>query len=202
MPITKAQAKKELKKNNTEYNQVLLRIIEKYDEIERLSDQIGWRQERTTEWYTPPKYLELAREVLGGITLDPASNATAQARVKAQSYYTQEQDGLKHSWFGTIWCNPPYGTLQREFLRKGLDAYRHGEIESAIFLVNRTGAAWYLTLRDEFDGRCEVRKRIAFINPEGEQEKSPRYYNDFLYLGGDIEAFSRVFSSVGRCTHS
>src|SRR5262249_56141272 len=60
------------------------------------------------EWYTPARYIELAREVLGEIDLDPASSAKAQEIVKAQRYFTLEQDGLIRPWHGRVWLNPPY----------------------------------------------------------------------------------------------
>jgi hypothetical protein len=37
------------------------------------------------EWYTPERYLDLAREVLGTIDLDPASSEIAQETVRAAS---------------------------------------------------------------------------------------------------------------------
>jgi hypothetical protein len=46
------------------------------------------------EWQTPGPYIELARAVLGGIDLDPASSAAAQERVKATTIFTQQDDGL------------------------------------------------------------------------------------------------------------
>src|SRR6266566_8165042 len=58
------------------------------------------------EWYTPGKYLDAARVVLGGIDLDPASSEHAQRVVKAASHFTIETDGLAQDWKGRIWLNP------------------------------------------------------------------------------------------------
>src|SRR5690606_2829141 len=60
------------------------------------------------EWYTPAKYVEMARTVMGRIDVDPASNDHAQQTVKAATYYTAETNGLNKEWHGTVWMNPPY----------------------------------------------------------------------------------------------
>jgi hypothetical protein len=52
------------------------------------------------EWYTPTLYIEMAREVLGNIDLDPASNDLAQQSIKATQYFTIAEDGLKQSGTG------------------------------------------------------------------------------------------------------
>jgi hypothetical protein len=67
------------------------------------------------EWYTPPIYIEMARQVLGNINLDPASNHTAQEWIDAEAYYTKEDNGLIQPWFGSIWLNPPYGSSNSHF---------------------------------------------------------------------------------------
>ena len=67
-------------------------------------------QSKSNEWYTKPKYIELARAVLGEIDLDPASNQRAQAWIRAKVYYTKETDGFNRVWQGRVWLNPPYGT--------------------------------------------------------------------------------------------
>ncbi len=55
----------------------------------------------TSEWYTPAKYIEAARLVLGGIDLDPASNEIANGWIKADRYYSlaeKGEDALNLTW--------------------------------------------------------------------------------------------------------
>jgi len=47
---------------------------------------------QSCEYYTPKKYIQAARTVLGGIDLDPASCAVADKTVRTKRYYTIEQD--------------------------------------------------------------------------------------------------------------
>jgi ParB family chromosome partitioning protein len=53
-------------------------------------------------------YIALARDVLGGIDLDPATHEDAQGTIQAAKYFTKEHDGLKQEWHGSVWLNPPY----------------------------------------------------------------------------------------------
>ena len=61
------------------------------------------------EWHTPPHIIEAARRVLGGIDLDPFSCAEANETVKADVYYTEDDDGFSKEWTGRVWINPPFG---------------------------------------------------------------------------------------------
>ena len=96
------------------------------------------------EWYTPAEYIEAAREVMGSIDLDPASNEYANKTVKASTYYTEETNGLDKEWFGNIWMNPPYSTaLIKEFAEK----LSNSTFKQAIVLVNNaTDTAWFKLL--------------------------------------------------------
>ena len=52
------------------------------------------------EWYTPAKYIEAARGVLGAIDLNPASRLAANEIVQAAKFYSKQQDGLSLPWCG------------------------------------------------------------------------------------------------------
>jgi hypothetical protein len=155
------------------------------------------------EHYTPLPYIELVREVLGEIDLDPASNALAQTWIRARTFYTKEDDGLVQPWCGSVYLNPPYGSpevrlLGRTFSEKAIAEYQAGTITAAIILLNRTGAQWYKHLQEQVTAVCEVYKRIAFLSERGEVQQSPRYYNDFLYLGPKPATFRDVFGKIGK----
>lgn len=60
-----------------------------------------------------------------------------------KGYFTPEDDALTQPWWGTVFCNPPYGRAVADFIR-------HGACEAAacrstvVFLVPaRTDTAWW-----------------------------------------------------------
>lgn len=56
-----------------------------------------------SEWYTPSKYIEAARAVMGSIDLDPATTEQANKTICAKKYYTRETNGLLQEWHGNVW---------------------------------------------------------------------------------------------------
>ena len=150
------------------------------------------------EWYTPLDIIQTVRRVIGRINLDPASSEVAQQNVKADKYFSKECNGLNQFWQGNVFCNPPYGANTKHFMDKCVSS---SYVNHAIFLVNRTGAAWYLDrlAGDYWSVICRVRKRIAFLDQNGVVQTSPRYYNDILYHGPYIELFCNEFKKYGEC---
>lgn len=182
----------------------IVRLMRENDELRQQLTAVKIKPEstRTDEWYTPSEYIEMARQVMGTIDLDPASNELAQSWIKATKYFTKDDDGLRQDWWlndtpVSVWCNPPYGRTVEDWLELALMGYQDGNIKSAILLLNRTGAAWYKKRVKEVTAICEVHKRIAFLDEDGNRQDSPRYYNDFLYLGEDVDKFIEVFSVIG-----
>jgi hypothetical protein len=94
----------------------------------------------SNEHYTPTEHIEAAREVMGGIDLDPASTASVnEHRVKAGYFFTKEDDGFNQPWFGRVFLNPPGGKVGNEsraalWWAKLLDEWESGTVEQAVFV--------------------------------------------------------------------
>src|SRR4249920_3702239 len=58
------------------------------------SDRLGHLSQESFEWYTPKKFIEAVRKVLGAIELDPASSEHANRNVQATTFYDETVDGL------------------------------------------------------------------------------------------------------------
>ena len=155
--------------------------------------------QESVEWYTPSKYIELARQVLGEIDLDPASNQLAQTWVKAKTFYTAADDGLSKPWYGRMWLNPPYSKVGK-WIDKTIAEHDSDAITEAILLVKPAdGASWYKKLNNRFP-RCGVDHRIKFIDKDGIAQPRPAHGNAFFYLGQNPKLFGEVFGQIGTIT--
>jgi hypothetical protein len=149
-----------------------------------------------TEWYTPARYIDAAREVLGGIDLDPASCVQANETVRAGTYYDADADGLTQDWHGRVWLNPPYGKTTALFVAKLLAEHAAGHVDAAVLLLNGYGfdASWFQPLWTH--ALCFTDHRIVFASPDRDSG-GPTFGNVFVYLGPDRQRFRRVFRAFG-----
>lgn len=161
-------------------------------------------QSKSNEWYTPEKYIEAVREVLSGIDLDPASCGYANRTVKATRYFTEVEDGLKQSWEGSIFLNPPYGKTKGRsnaavWSQYLIEQYESGITNQAVLLVNACpGDKWFMPLFDY--PICFTDHRIKFYNTEGKSNQ-PTKGNAFVYFGDMVFQFERVFREFGAIVH-
>jgi len=152
------------------------------------------------EWYTPPKYVDAARKVLGTIELDPASSAQANEYVGAEQFYDEDDDGLQQPWSGRVWMNPPYADgLVGPFCRKLCGMHERGDVPEAIVLVNNaTETKWFQYTLRHADAVCFPKGRIRYINPDREETNSPLQGQAFIYLGDAPGHFANVFDKFGE----
>ena len=173
----------------------------------------------TVEHYTPREFIEAAREVMGVISLDPASTMSVNHElVHADMFFSKETDGLQMPWWGSVWLNPPGGTVRTGkkvqsnsvvWWQKLLDEYHAGHTKQAVFLgfsieILSTSQSATQSLLDF--PICIPRKRIDFLR-ETEAGvftpgKQPSHANVIAYLPPKddpwaVEKFAQVFSKFG-----
>lgn len=158
-------------------------------------------------WFTPDLYLFLARMVMDGIDLDPASCATANKNVRAARHFTEADNGLDQDWTArTLWMNPPFSPhkLLAAFACKFLEEWRAGKIGQAIIVVDAAVDTGYChALAEQADATCLVRGRISWINgetgiPMGKDgTNTPKRGQVFYYFGANVDRFADAFEIVG-----
>lgn len=158
-----------------------------------------WSHSRSWEWYTPQKYVNAVRRVMGGIDLDPASCHIANRVVQAETYWTVEESksGLAADWAGNVFLNPPYGREgkivdgvmdytkgrgnQATWTRYAIEQYEKGNVEQMILLVSAaTSEVWFRPLWEY--PICFTDHRIAFYGPDMEPVKGNTKGSAFVYF--------------------
>lgn len=165
---------------------------------------------RTDLWYTPLTILLMVKEVLGDITLDPASDEVANARVQAQYFFTKEIDGLSALWpSGTVFLNPPGGRKMNKsiaglFWGRLMQHLTDGKLTHAIFMgfsVEQLAITQGYADKSILDFPiCVPRKRIKFDSPV-EEKDAPSHSNVIVYVPGVVDKtphFVKTFSGLGK----
>lgn len=153
------------------------------------------------EWYTPKVYVEAARQVMGSIDVDPASNDIANRIVQAKDYYTKKTNGLDKPWPGNVWLNPPYGkegnrSNQGTWSQRLIEQYQADITKQAVLLVNvAPETSWFQILYDY--PICFPAGRINFFTPGGKMSGST-HASALVYLGPDVDKFYQIFRQFGR----
>ena len=92
--------------------------------------------------------------------------AASDENALCPNYFTEEQDGLKQKWFGSVWCNPPYSNVE-PWLTKGLAELEVKNCKYVVFLLNvDTSTRWFQELVLPFVSELNlVRGRLNFTGP-------------------------------------
>lgn len=151
------------------------------------------------EWYTPPEFIDSAREVMGSIDIDPATCEKAQAWIKAEVYYTKKNSGLDQQWTGNVWMNPPYSQpLIQRFCDAVCLKWDCREFSQAIVLVNNaTETAWFQPPLNRCAAICFPAGRVRFIGADGDFSGAPLQGQAFLYFGDNPDLFCATFGEYG-----
>lgn len=150
------------------------------------------------EYGTPGWLIDLERELMGDIDLDPASNPRSQEIVQAKRYYTRAEDALafERDWYGRVHLNPPYsrGAVE-EFVAKLL----REKVEQACVLVNSsTETGWYQSLVETRFPFLLFHRRIGFLGPDNAPCDQNRYAQTMFFLGCEQSQVKDIFGHLGQ----
>ena len=165
------------------------------------NSQVALHSSDSHEWYTPKKYIEAVRSVLGNIDIDPASNEIANQTVQATTFYSVSDDGLSKNWQGSVFLNPPYGKTngksnQGVWVKKLIDQYEAGICKQAIVLVNAsTHTRWFSKLWKY--PICFTNHKIRFYS-YNHTINQPTHGNAFIYFGSHVPVFKECFTKFGK----
>lgn len=105
-------------------------------------------------------------DALGGapsFDLDPATALLAPNQT-ARAICTREDDGLRQSWDGRVWLNPPY--TNRDLHAFMMKLARHGRGTALIFARTET-RAFFETVWREASGLLFLEGRLHFLTQDG-----------------------------------
>lgn len=92
------------------------------------------------DWSTPQDFFdELDKEF--HFDLDPCADENNH---KCETYFTKEQNGLKHSWGGyTVFCNPPYGKEISKWVQYAYEQSRLPNTTVVMLIAARTDTRYF-----------------------------------------------------------
>lgn len=93
---------------------------------------------KTDIWETP-QWLFDKYDSRYHFTLDVCADAN---NAKCSAFFDEEADGLKQTWAGNCWMNPPYGREIGKWVKK---AYEESKLGATVvcLLPSRTDTAWW-----------------------------------------------------------
>ncbi len=160
----------------------------------------------SAEWYTPAPIVEAARQVMGRIDLDPASNPIANKTVGALRFYDRDEDGLSQPWQGRVWLNPPYGRGEGNrsnmalWSKRLISEYDHGRVTQACLLVKAAPSERWFQRLYRFP-ICFTRGRVACLDVRGVPIRGNAHGTATAGIGVDLRRFVQSFSPIGTVVH-
>jgi hypothetical protein len=175
-----------------------------------------------TEFFSPTFVVELAREVMGRIDLDPASCDKANETIKATHYYSLLDDGLTQHWRGKVWMNHPFHKGERackkkcqkktclkrghhitvdipgniKWVEKLTNSYINGDVTDALCITFASMSEKWMQPLLNFP-QCFPHSRIDYISPDGSLSNRVTKGSVITYLGPNVDQFVTVFSKIG-----
>lgn len=134
----------------------------------------GLLSSTTAEWATPQDFFD-AQNLIHKFTLDVCADST---NAKCPIYFDKQADGLKQTWAGTCWMNPPYGREIGKWMQKAYQSAANGTIVVCL-VPARTDTKWWHDYA--------IKGHVTFIKGRlkfGDAKNSAPFPSALIVLGG------------------
>ena len=161
---------------------------------------------QSSDWYTPKEYIKAVSATLGGIDLDPYSDAKANETVKAKRIWTKADDGDVQSWQAkSVFMNPPYGVgVISRATGKFVEEFTQNRFKKGIVLMNNvTDTVWFKKLVAHALVMCFTDHRISFNTFDNKTVSNNTRGQIFLFFCSSAqssklaEKFKKEFRPLG-----
>lgn len=136
------------------------------------------RTTQTTDVWLTPQYIT---DALKPFDLDPCTEEVRPWEVATRNY-TKIEDGLKQTWRGFVWCNPPYGAQTQYWLRKMAE---HNNGLALVFARTET-KMFFESVWPKAKAIFFIKSRVKFCFPSGEAATENSGAPSVLIAYGDI----------------
>jgi len=149
---------------------------------------------KSEDWRTPPEVVHLVRQALGGrINLDPCASREGEPLADTNFIGPPDGvDGLSAGWSGTVYVNPPFGSL-RHWVEKCQREHEEHLAEIVLLMPARTDTnAWHRHVSTA-SAICLWKGRMTFVGAEA----SCPFPVAIVYWGQHVIRFRETFQSHG-----
>lgn len=144
-------------------------------------------------WNTPQEIVNDVLEFFDHhLELDPCSNNLEHPNVPAKTLFTEELNGLSHSWIAeSVFMNHPYSE-SKLWIPYAVSQYECGNAKELILLIKLDiSTRWWKSVSNY--PWIAVNKRLKF----GSGTSAAPFQSAIVYLGNHLEKFVEIFGKYG-----
>lgn len=133
-------------------------------QIEAFPEVVGVADLDTDERYTLDATDFLCRKLARVKQWDLDVAACADAH-RASKYFTKADNGLLKSWWGRVWCNPPWSNIE-PWVERAHNEFARGRLVKTIGMLlpsTRTDTQWWQKQVEPFRDRANSPLRTFFL---------------------------------------
>ena len=133
---------------------------------------------KTGQWATPQEFFDKLDWRFGPFDLDPCADAN---NAKCTKFFTEEDNGLSHSWEGhTTFINPPYGRGIEKWIKKAFNESRKENTKVVMLIPARTDTKYWHQYVMKADEIHFVKGRLKF----GDSQNSAPFPSAVIVFDG------------------